>query len=298
MKILNVCVLLCLFDGWLQASSLKSQLKQQETIGASRAKLMVSEKEKLNNALKELLDLEEVVARDRVHRRMIYRNNIKRLLRQGAHIDGTSSHGKTTLLVTINLNMIQLALAVLNRGANPNIQDEDGETALMAASEFITATVRKNTAIVGELLAKGADPNIQNKTGQTALMEAIIRAYYDNPIDKKVAIVRQLLAEKADPNIQDKEGQTALMHAVGWGCRGNLNINLPIIRILLQAGANVNIQDKVGRSAFDFNYNRGERVVQLLQEYSISSLFDNRNGTAQSFFFNNELNGELILHFS
>ena len=84
---------------------------------------------------------------------------------------------------------------LLNSGADPNIQNKFGQTALIMAS------CEGHTEIIELLLNSGADPNIQNKFGRTALYCASCKEYKE--------IVELLLKANADPNIQDKKGGTA-----------------------------------------------------------------------------------------
>jgi len=81
-------------------------------------------------------------------------------------------------------------------GADPNTQNEDGETPLHEAS------YRGHTDIVKELLKHKADPNIQGTWGDTPLYSASYGGHTD--------IVKTLLAAGADPNIQNNYGRTPL----------------------------------------------------------------------------------------
>jgi ankyrin repeat protein len=56
---------------------------------------------------------------------------------------------------------------LLNKGADPNAQAEDGETALMFAA------LSGDAELVETMLNKGADPSLRNKQGTTALQLAI-----------------------------------------------------------------------------------------------------------------------------
>jgi len=62
---------------------------------------------------------------------------------------------------------------LLKLGANPNLKDKNGDTAL------IWATRNGHTDIVEMLLNAGADPNIMNKWGRTAITEASRRGLTD-----------------------------------------------------------------------------------------------------------------------
>jgi ankyrin repeat protein len=87
--------------------------------------------------------------------------------------------------------------ALIAARANLNVQDKDGWTALMRAS---------NTAIVRALIGAGANVNLQDKDGWTALMRA-----------SNTATAQSLIEAGADLNLQDKDGGTALMWASSHG---------------------------------------------------------------------------------
>lgn len=79
-------------------------------------------------------------------------------------INGTDAAGKTPLYHALyNSNNINLVKHVLALGANPNIQDESGNTALHYAQRLY----RNKDEIVGLLLKHGANPSIKNKRGKT-----------------------------------------------------------------------------------------------------------------------------------
>lgn len=79
---------------------------------------------------------------------------------------------------------------------NPNIQDTNGNTALILASWG------GHVDSVEMILNADADPNIQNDDGNTALIYA--------SYGKRVDILAMLLNAGADPTIRNDEGETAL----------------------------------------------------------------------------------------
>lgn len=107
---------------------------------------------------------------------------------------------------------IEKVRELLQARADPNIQNNNGNTALMAAC------LRNNVDIVRELLQAGANPNIRNNRGITALIRACL--------DEYVEIVGELLQAGADPNIQDNIGNSALIYACDIG-------NIELIELLV-----------------------------------------------------------------
>jgi len=100
---------------------------------------------------------------------------------------------------------------ILN-GAFLNIKDREGNTPLIWSLRNITPST---LSIVDELLKAGANPNIQNNAGQTALHVAIATIFSQiEPLKEGDAIISKLLAFGANPNIQTLEGETSLHYAV------------------------------------------------------------------------------------
>jgi len=193
---------------------------------------------------------------------------IKLLIDAGANtnnINIQNNNGDTALMYASHNNNPEIVKMLLDNDANPNIQDQDGNTALIWAAKhtyidivfvkggnpdiqkektaFNLAAIRNNTKIVQMLLDKGANPDIQNIKGKTALIKA---AKYNN-----IEIVQILLDKDANPNIQNNEGDTALI----WAVR---NHNPEIVQILLGEGANLDIQNRDGRTA----------LIEAVQSYS------------------------------
>ena len=148
----------------------------------------------------------------------------------------------------------------LLEGANLNAQDGDGTTLLMYA------VANAGADCVKVLLDKGADPNLNNKAGATALMWAVndlkkVQLLLDkgahvNAVSKdeksplglalnlpnSLPVAQALLAKGANVNQADKRGFTPLMFA---GFSGNLEL----IQLLLAKGADPKAKTKDG-----FNY--------------------------------------------
>lgn len=89
---------------------------------------------------------------------------------------------------------------MLNRGARPDLQNNDGATALLLAAQIGWREGAER------LLAGRANPNVQNNQGETPLIYAVRR--FDSPM------VRLLMANGADPNQTDSlSGSSALDYA-------------------------------------------------------------------------------------
>jgi ankyrin repeat protein len=136
---------------------------------------------------------------------------------------------RTALMEACSSNNLELIKVLLDAGADPNVQNDKGQTALTHNSNFIYSyTLEK-------LLIAGADPNIKDNIGQTVLMNMVSQG--------ALSSVEILLKAGADPNTQNDKGQTALIIACLQGFKN-------CAQLLLDAGADPNIQDNKGQTAF------------------------------------------------
>ena len=159
-------------------------------------------------------------------------------------------------------NHLNTAQLLLEWGADPNVQDRNGDTALILATrqnqlpfvEFLlgwegidinlpnhqghtplmNSVANNNLKLTIALLDAGADPNAQDNMRQTALSGA---AYYSN-----LEAMILLLAKGADTNVQDIDGYTPLMAATYTG-------DISVITTLLDWGADPSLKDNEGHTA-------------------------------------------------
>ena len=158
---------------------------------------------------------------------------------------------------------------LLKSGANVNLKDKDGWTALMYAVRYSS-----NLECTESLLEAGADISLKNKYGSSALVLA--SCYNENPLilskllskykssDKEV--LRSLVFLLSEQNISEKdqlaklrfyidqavplnvlyEGKTPLMYAAKYGN------STKIIKMLIDNQASPVLRSTEGKTAFDY----------------------------------------------
>ena len=204
--------------------------------------------------------------------------------------------GTSALVFAIINSHFDLASMLLDKGADPNVADLSGESALYAAVDMNSMqwtqgrpapifTDRLDAVdLVKKLLAKGANANARLKRtplkrhhdagttlnfgeGTTPLM----RAARTND----TAAMQALLAAGADPFATLPDRTTTLMIAAGLGYGGLRGEAIRIVvptpegavaacTMLLDRGVDVNAFNTAGQTALHGAVGRGEPVVELL----------------------------------
>ena len=141
------------------------------------------------------------------------------LFQAGADVDVCDSFGYTPLMMAVRNGNDVMAIALINKGANPNKRTRTGMSALITAAEH------GQDKCVEILINKGADVNSTDEKGQTALLCAAWAG--------KFKCIEILLAAGADVNISDDEGWTALASAGHFDHR-------ECVILLLKSGAYIN----------------------------------------------------------
>ena len=170
------------------------------------------------------------------------------LVQGGADVNVKDDTGYTALLHAIEANYDQVEHVLLNHPKlDPSARGFNGVTTL---SKYVW---RERKEAVQKLLKLGADANAQDNDGDAPLHGA---AQSGN-----VEIMDLLLAKGGDPNLKNKQGGTPLMWAVVFG-------HEDAARRLIEAGANPLVKDSEGMTALDWAIkNKRQNVVALLQRY-------------------------------
>lgn len=158
----------------------------------------------------------------------------KNLINAGATIDYIGKkygHTYTPLMISVarpNSN-ISFSKLLIDSGADLNLQDNQGNTALIMAS------TSNNDEAVAQLLKEGAELNIQNEKGNTGLM-----------FIGSVELLQLYVSYKPNLDLQNTDGNTVLMKRSGI---------LSFTKILVEAGASLNIRNNEGYTALGLSYN-------------------------------------------
>jgi ankyrin repeat protein len=178
---------------------------------------------------------------------------VKNLLADGVDVNYQEPQNRTTaLILASNYGLVEIASMLLDAGADVNIHNKQGHTALIAAAG-------NSLDLVEMLIRQGADPLAETKQGTTGFTAAIVGALMQR-VSTDVAEI--FLAAGADVDEAARsgntEGYTCLMMAAN-------NQRPDLVRFLLENGADPKLKAADSSTALGLAQENGDsETVQLL----------------------------------
>ena len=133
------------------------------------------------------------------------RETLQEIVDHGADVNAKDRRGRTALLLSCFYRQVDSLKVLIEAGADPTINDEEGFSCIHAAVDG-----RCSTDVLQTLIDHGADVNATRKDGTTALMRACKTGQSES--------VMFLLASGADVNNVKPDGSTSLHVAVHGKC--------------------------------------------------------------------------------
>ena len=149
-------------------------------------------------------------------------------LSTAAEINRTDVRGRSALSLAVIKGDHRAVNMLLERGADVNICDHDGDTALLNAAE------RHDTTCMGLLISANADKAHRNKVGRDPMLKALHNKEEDNP-----GFIQYLIDEGFSKDSKGYMGVSAL--ATATVCN-----HWKSVKVLIENGANLNSADNDG----------------------------------------------------
>ena len=180
---------------------------------------------------------------------------VRLLLAQGADPNARGDWERTALMHANTAAKVKL---LVDAGANVEMKDKEGQTALMKAAS------NGNADVVTALLENGANVNAADNKGTNALLFALDSENYVLGDERKTlperrleAARRLLVAKSINVNAQNVDGETPLLRAVRLESVG-------IVKALLDHGADANRSDVFGETAVILAYEKDNAELAAL----------------------------------
>lgn len=191
---------------------------------------------------------------------------IEDLLEMGANPNLLDAKGYTALHNVLKFRNLKTVKLLLDKFLDVDIQaNQHGFTALHLAVAFSDS--EESEEIVKELLKRGANPNLQDNWGQTALHKAVNSS--------SLKTLELLLKHKADINIKNNNGYTPLQLAVAES-------RLNKLKLLLNWGASIEVLDDIGNSLLHIaiSFFEDKKIVEFLLKLGLDPYAENNDGKA------------------
>ena len=154
-------------------------------------------------------------------------------------MDEVDTEGNTPLNIAVHNNDIEIAKALIDRGADINLQNS------ISDSPYLYAGAQGRTEILAYML-KNATPDL-NKHNR----------YCGNALEDG----------REDIDFQYDFGYTAVIEAVG--VREGNQLYQDIVKLLMENGADQSIKDNSGRTAMDYANQKGyTEISKILAQYN------------------------------
>ena len=160
---------------------------------------------------------------------------IQSLLSQGFQVDSRDREGVTPLMCTASNNHQVAFQMLIQNGANPALNSNNGSSLLHFAAEG------GNTSIINKLLSFGLDIDLGTSDGFTPLMTA---AY-----SGEQSAFEMLIQNHADPHLKDSNGFCLLHHAAASGNTSIMN-DLLSLGLDVDSRSNYDVTPLMGAAAF------------------------------------------------
>lgn len=201
------------------------------------------------------------------------------------NLPNPNKYGETALYRALIENAFEAGDALIRLGANPNVPNESEEKSLPLSK---VRTVK----FLYLLLENGADPNLQDARGRTALHNLFFNTFDIKGTENMPQMAQALIDAGGNLSIKDNKGYTPLHAAVYKSyiagsdeARRDRKIiakrknAMASISVLVKAGADINAQDKRGDTPMHLAlYWDDYETAEILAQHGPNPHIENNKG--------------------
>ena len=195
------------------------------------------------------------------------------LLKHGAEVDKRDKRNRTPLHLAIRRNRFRLAGILLEQGADPIAENDEGQTPLHILSESVIDDEDNVHHVLDHallLLKHGAEVNRRDKDKETPLHLAIRWDW--------LGLAEILLEYGADANLENDQGMTPL-HILSQSETKHEDNVLTHVLLLLRHGADVDKRDKGDQTPLHLAIRRNRfKLAGILLEHGADPIAENNQG--------------------
>jgi ankyrin repeat protein len=191
------------------------------------------------------------------------------LLKHGVDVHAHNKYHNTALSVAAFNGRLEITRLLLDHGANPNVENDQGLTPLHHVSQGKYTSQEHGVGIARLLLEHGADVNAR-KNLFTPLHSAAFKG--------RLEIAQLLLDHGANAKAENDDRETAL-HVVSWGEYDSQDHGVGTSRLLLKHGVDVHAHNKYHNTALSVAaFNGRFEITRLLLDHGANPNVENDQG--------------------
>jgi ankyrin repeat protein len=202
----------------------------------------------------------------------------KELLNAGADPNLQDNEGNTPIMLAAFYHNTEIADLLFNLDVNIDLslKNNKGWTALIAGCNNDAPAYSSNKEIITKLISKGISINEKDNNGNTAL-----NMLSNNINDYTKLIIAILLEAGADPNIDDNIGDTPLINIARSNYITSIHNIISCMIMITNYGANLNHKNKDNETIYTIMDNEIKEYFEICSTYSKKQInqkiFINRN---------------------
>jgi ankyrin repeat protein len=193
------------------------------------------------------------------------------LLKHGVDVHAHNKYHNTALSVAAFNGRLEITRLLLDHGANPNVENDQGLTPLHHVSQGKYTSQEQGVGIARLLLERGVDVNARTKNRSTPLLSAAFKG--------RLEIAQLLLDHGANAKAENEICDTAL-HLVSGGKYNSQEHGVGISRLLLKHGVDVHAHNKYHNTALSVAaFNGRLEITRLLLDHGANMNVEDHQGS-------------------